>query len=245
MAKGLKNKNMSVLPKRKKGAFIVIDGIDGSGKKTQVDLLIKKIRKNGLKVKTIDFPQYENNFFGKFIGECLVGQYGDFAKLDSRIASVLYAADRFESSSKIKKWLREGNIVIADRYVSSNQIHQGGKLLKEKERQNFLRWLEKMEFEVFKIPKPDAIVYLNVPLELSLQLLKNKDNQKKKKYLQGKKDAHENNVRHLSDAMKSALSLVKERNNWLEIKCSRNGKMLDREEIAEMVWKKIKYLLLD
>ena len=85
------------------GKFIVIDGIDGSGKKTQTKLLIERLKREGLKVKTIDFPQYENNFFGKFIGECLVGEHGDFAKLDPKIASVLYGADRFESSQKIEK----------------------------------------------------------------------------------------------------------------------------------------------
>ncbi len=225
--------------KIKKGKFIVVEGIDGSGKKTQTDLLIKRLRREGFKVRTIDFPQYENNFFGKFIGECLAGKHGDFAGLDPKIASVLYAADRFESSEKIKKWLEKGFVVIADRYASANQVHQGGKIQDARKRREFLKWLQVMEFDIFKIPRPDAIVFLNVPLKLSLQLLKNGDAKKRKAYLKGKKDAHESDPQHLLNAKRSALNLVKEQNNWIDIKCARNGKLLSREKIAEMVWEEI------
>jgi len=221
------------------GKFVVMEGTDGCGKKTQVGLLKKRLKKEGYKVRTIDFPQYYDNFFGKLIGECLAGEHGDFAKLDPKIASVLYAADRYESSKKIKKWLANGCVVIADRYANSNQIHQGGKILDSRKRREFLKWLGEMEFGVFEIPKPDAIVFLNVPLKISLKLLKNKDNDKKKKYLNGKKDVHEADPQHLMNAKRSALNLVKEDNNWIDIKCARNGKMLSREEIAEMVWEEL------
>ena len=227
----------------RQGKFIVIEGIDGSGKKTQVKLLIKHLRSEGRKVRTIDFPQYDKNFFGKFIGECLAGKHGDFAKLDPKIASVLYAADRFESSEKIKKWLADGNIVIADRYTNSNQIHQGGKILNPKKRKEFLNWLDKMEFKIFKIPKPDAIIFLNVPLKLSLELLKNGDAKKRKKYLDGKKDAHESDPQHLLNAKRSALNLVKSQNNWLDIKCAQSSKLLSKEKIAEIIRQKISKMI--
>ena len=113
-------------PKNKTGKFIVIDGIDGSGKATQTKLLTNRLKNLGVKVKAIDFPRYYDNFFGKLLGEYLSGVYGDFTQVDPRVASVLYAADRFESSQQIKKWLATGYTVIADRYVSANQIHQGG-----------------------------------------------------------------------------------------------------------------------
>ncbi len=87
----------------KKGKFIVLEGVDGSGKATQTKLLIERLKKEKIKVKSIDFPQYYNNFFGEFIGECLRGDYGDFINLDPKIVSVLYAADRFESNQKIKE----------------------------------------------------------------------------------------------------------------------------------------------
>ena len=223
----------------KKGKFIVFDGVDGCGKKTQTDLLIKKIKSEGKKVKTIDFPQYENNFFGKFIGECLAGEHGDFAKLDPKIASVLYAADRFESSEQIKKWLGKGYIVIGDRYANSNQIHQGGKILDAKKRQEFLKWLDKMEFDIFEIPRPDVIIFLNVPLSISLKLLEEKNAKEKKKYLHGKKDAHESDLKHLQNAKRSALNLVKESGNWIDVKCVVRNKLLSKEKISDLVWNEV------
>ena len=121
----------------KKGKFIAIEGPDGSGKETQTKILIENLQKKGFKIKTIDFPRYYDNFFGKFVGECLRGDHGDFVNLDPKIASVLYAADRWESSKKIKEWLIDGYIVIADRYASANQIHQGGKFLMNKRERSF------------------------------------------------------------------------------------------------------------
>ncbi len=220
------------------GKFIVIDGTDGSGKATQVKLLAEHLKQKGRNVKTIDFPRYYNNFFGKFVGECLAGRHGDFLKSDPYIASVLYATDRFESAPQIFEWLGEGAIVIADRYASSNQIHQGGKVKDQNERKNFLEWLEKMEFGVFKIPKPDAIIYLDVPLETTQKLIGNraKKNQAKKRYLEGGKDAHENNPLHLSDAKASAMDLVKRYNNWIKIDCTRNGKLMSKMEIHNIIW---------
>ncbi|MEK6820941.1 MAG: thymidylate kinase, partial [archaeon] len=119
---------------RKKGKLIVLDGIDGSGKATQVKLLAEKFKRLGIPTKVIDFPRYYDNFFGKLIGEYLSGQYGDFIQTDPRVASVLYAADRFESCEQIKDWLGKGFVVIADRYASANQIHQGGKIGQPKRR---------------------------------------------------------------------------------------------------------------
>jgi len=224
---------------RKTGKFIVIDGTDGSGKATQAKELARRIRKIGRKVKTIDYQRYYNNFFGKMIGECLIGLNGDWVKLDPKIASVLYAADRFESSKKIKQWLDDGMIVIADRYTSSNQIHQGGKVLNGRKRKEFLDWLEKMEYGIFGIPRPNVIVYLDVPLEVTRKLMEKENKDKKKRYQKGKKDAHESDPRHLERAKKSAMKMIKEKNNWIKIDCTKNGELLSIKEIHEMVWQKI------
>lgn len=224
----------------KKGKFIVIDGTDGSGKATQTKLLAKNIRKQGKKVKVIDFPRYYNNFFGKMIGECLIGLNGDWAKLDPKIASVLYAADRWESSEKMKTWVEEGYIVIADRYASSNQIHQGGKISSPKKRKEFLQWLEKLEFGVFKIPKPNVIVYLDVPYKQSKRLMEGENKSLKKKYQKGKKDLHETDPVHLINAKRSALRLVKKQNNWIKIDCTKKKKLMSKEDIAEIVWSHMK-----
>ena len=121
---------------KRRGKLIVIDGTDGSGKATQADLLIRHLRKDGRKVKVVDFPEYYSNFFGKFVGHCRSEQYYNFVKTHPKIASVLYAADRFESKEKIAKWIKDGNIVIANRYASANQIHQGGKIASYQKREN-------------------------------------------------------------------------------------------------------------
>lgn len=223
----------------KKGKLIVIDGIDGSGKATQTRLLESKLKKDGYKVKVIDFPRYENNFFGKLIGQYLSGMYGDFIQMDPRVASILYAADRFESSKEIKKWLDQGYVVLSDRYVSANQIHQGGKIRSQKEREKFLAWLEKMEFSVFCIPKPDLVVYLDVPFEISQYWLKQKvAKRKKQSYLKnGRRDVAEDNLIHLKDSRNSALSLAKTNKNWIKVSCCKGMFCLLPELVHEEVYK--------
>ncbi len=230
----------------KKGKFIVIDGVDGSGKATQVKLLADKLTKEGYKIKTIDFPRYNDNFFGALIGECLTGKYGNFVEVNPRIASVLYAADRWETSETIKAWLEKGYIVIADRYVSSNQIHQGGKIRNNKDRELFLKWLDKMEFEVFKIPRPDAIIYLHLPILLSLKLIEDRKKTDKKgarKYLEGKKDLVEQDFKYLNDSRESAIKIVRGNNSWIKVECSKNDDILSREEINAKVYKVFKSLI--
>lgn len=223
----------------KKGKFIVIDGTDGSGKATQVKELVKNLKKNKIKVKTIDFPRYYNNFFGKFIGECLVGENGNFVKLNPKITSVLYAADRFESSAQIKKWLNDGFNVIADRYVSSNQIHQGGKITDNRKRKEFLSWLEKMEFGVFKLPRPNIIIYLDVPVSITQELLAKEGSQKKKKYKKGKKDVVENDLRYLEKSRQSAIKMLKDNNHWATINCVKNEELRSIQDISQEVLNKV------
>lgn len=230
--------------KIKKGKFIVIDGTDGSGKATQVALLAERLKKDGYKVKVADFPEYENNFFGKFIGHCLTEQYYNFIGTHPKIVSVLYAADRWESKEKIEKWLKEGNIVISNRYVSANQIHQGGKIANPKKRADFIKWLDEMEYNTFKIPKPDITLYLSLPIDIVLALIaKRESSQMKRKYLKKHKDVHENDVNFLINSRKSAMWLVDKIPNFYKIDCAKKKEILSREEIHNMVYKEVKKIL--
>ncbi len=220
-----------------KGRLIVIDGSDGTGKATQTKLLVDRLRKENIPVETLDFPQYESNLFGKLIGECLSGLHGDFIGLDPKIASVLYAADRFESKQKIEKWLAAGKVVVLDRYVSANQMHQGGKIRGTKERKQFLQWLDQMEHGVFGLPRPDIILYLALPVEITLKLLQEKQLAAKKKYLtKGTRDQAESNTKHLFDSQQSALKLIQASNAWKKIICSNKKGILPREDIHEKIW---------
>jgi dTMP kinase len=227
----------------KKGKFIVIDGTDGSGKATQVALLKEHLYLEGYKVKVIDFPEYYGNFFGKFIGHCLTEQYFNFLKVHPKIASVLYAADRFESKEKIEKWLKEGYIVIANRYVSANQIHQGGKIRNTKKREAFIKWLDEMEYKVFKIPKPDKVFYLRVPIDFILKLIKERSQKTFRAYASKRKDIVEGDVEYLANSGNAALWLSKFEKNWVKVECVKDGVMLSREEIHQEIYGKVKKLL--
>ncbi|OGG64961.1 hypothetical protein A3J11_01900 [Candidatus Kaiserbacteria bacterium RIFCSPLOWO2_02_FULL_55_12] len=210
----------------KKGKLIVIDGSDGVGKATQTKLLVERLKKEKIPVATLDFPQYQKNFFGAFLKECLSGAYGNFIALDPHIASVLYAADRFESKKKIEDWLAQGKIVVLDRYVSANQMHQGGKIVNAKERKKFLAWLDTMEHKIFKLPRPDGILYLHLPTELSLKLINKR----------GKKDLAEKSIRYLDQSRKNALRLIQNTARWEKINCADAEGVLPRGKIHEIVY---------
>lgn len=229
--------------KKQKGKLIVIDGTDGSGKATQVELLKNRLKKEGHTVKVVDFPEYYKNFFGGFIGHCLKEQYFNFVKVHPKIASVLYAADRFESSKEIRSWLDKGYIVLANRYVSSNQIHQGGKILEKKKRDDFLKWLDKMEHEVFGIPRPNLVLFLSVPIKVTLDLMKKRDVGHTRAYLGKKKDVHENDPKFLENSRKSAIKLVSELSNFVKIDCTNKNQMRTREDINEEIYLNIKKII--
>ncbi|MFA9262738.1 MAG: dTMP kinase [Undibacterium sp.] len=137
--------------------------------------------------------------------------------------------------------MKQGYVVVLDRYVSANQIHQGGKIHDTKKQKEFLSWLDRMEHGVFGLPRPDRIVYLDVPVEVSQKLLSLEEQKRKKVYLKkGQKDQAESNPKHLAESRENALRLVKKLNAWTKIDCAQKGEMLTREAIAEKVWQVIK-----
>ncbi|MEI8337990.1 MAG: dTMP kinase [bacterium] len=217
-----------------KGKFIVIEGTDGSGKTTQTEALIRRFKKEGIDSESIRFPQYDKNLFGGLIRECLDGKHGDFISMDPKIASVLYACDRFETISRIKKWLDDGKVVVADRYVSSNQIHQGGKIKDEAERSKFLDWLGAMEYDTLGVLKPDAVLYLDVPFEISQELISNRV---------GIKDAADSNFEYLKNSKEAGKHMLAREKFWVGIDCSPEGKLLSIGEISDLVWKKVSEVL--
>ncbi len=211
----------------KRGKLIVIDGADGSGKETQTKELFKSIKNNNKKIKTFDFPRYDNNFFGSFLKKCLHGEHGDFVNIDPHIASVLYAADRFESKIEINKWLDDGFIVILDRYVSANQIHQGGKIKNLKKREDFFKWQEKMEYHIFELPKADIVIYLDVPIDISKKLLMTSNK---------KIDDVEKDLNYQKNSRESAIYLAKKNDNWETLNCVLDGKLKTIKEIHKEIF---------
>ncbi len=225
-----------------KGKLIVIDGADGSGKATQTKLLVERLRVDGTQVETMDFPQYTQNIAGKLLRECLDGKRGDFMQTDARIASVLYATDRFESSKILQLWLDDGKIVVLDRYVSANMMHQGAKIDDPSELEQFLLWLDVLEHGVFGIPRPDVILYLDVPLEERIRMVQlavlNKEHHKGETV-----DVAESDLLHQRIAQDRAKQIVQSKNNWVQIVCADQNGMRTREAIHEDVYTTVRNTL--
>lgn len=160
-----------------KGKLIVIEGTDCSGKETQSNLLIAKLKEQGIRVEKFSFPNY-NSPTGKIVGGPYLGKDyicdGWFPEgapeVDPKVASLYYAADRKYNIYKIIWLLDQGVNVLLDRYIFSNMAHQGGKILDPEKRREMYKWLEKLEFELLELPKPDIAIFLHLPYEYSLEL---------------------------------------------------------------------------
>ncbi len=213
------------------GKLIVIDGGDGAGKQTQTDMLVHQLIQDGHQTGTLDFPRYKHNFFGGLLRECLDGKRGDFLHIDPRIASTLYAADRFESKPQIEEWLAEGRIVVLDRYVSSNMLHQGSKIADPAEMESFLEWLDQMEHKVLGLPRPDLILYFSVDPEERIKMLQHAAD-KKENVL----DVAETNLEHQKQTDRAARIVVEKLNCWQQIECMKDGQMRTRDDIHQEVY---------
>jgi len=223
----------------KKGKFIVIDGSDGSGKKTQADLLIKKLKSEKRKTVLFDFPQYDK-FFGKLVKRYLSGEFGGLNEVDAHLASVLYAADRWQAKDDIEKYLKNGFVVISNRYTESNMAHQSAKISSPQKRKKFLKWLEDLEFGNFKIPRADLVIYLDVPIEIGRKLIGSRNKSAKRGSADSGKDIHEADIEYLKKTRKQYCLLSQKNKHWQKIECTKNKAILSREEIAEKVWQVVK-----
>lgn len=212
-----------------RGKLIVIEGSDGSGKKTQTRLLIERAKKEGYKVAILSFPRYDQ-FWGKLIRHYLDGGCGSLEEVDPKDASMLYAYDRLSASKQIREWLESGVNVILDRYMESNWGHQGGKL-QGKGKEEMLRWLYDLEIKELKLPKSDFVIYLNLPVMW---------NQKAMEKEGRTKDLHEKNVPYLVNVEKTYLELANKYDNWIVIDCLKDDKRLSIQEVLDTIWEEIK-----
>jgi dTMP kinase len=218
------------------GKLIVIDGTDGSGKATQTKLLADKLRYAGFIVRIADFPQYGKKSAGP-IEEYLNGKYGRSLEVGPYRGSILYAIDRYDASFRIREWLEAGMIVISNRYVTANLGHQGGKIGDPEKRRKYYNWLHELEYEIFGIPKPDLNIILHVDARIAQQLV---DSKKDRNYLNGKKrDMHEGDLAHLRAAERTYLEIAGLFEEFKVIKCTRDKKIMSREEISYLLWQEV------
>ena len=214
-----------------KGKIIVVEGTDCSGKETQTKLLEKKLNATGKKCIRFSFPMYDTPT-GKIVGgpylgnpEISSGFFDEGAtKVDPYVACLYYAADRKYNLPKIEKYLNEGYYVILDRYTTSNLAHQGSKIKEKDERFDMYQWIDKLEYWLLKLPKPDKSIFLHVPYQYTLELLKNREFQ----------DELEKNPEHLKSAEDAYLELA-ELYNWEKIECVKDNKLRTIEDINEEI----------
>ncbi len=219
------------------GKLFVIDGTDGSGKQTQFQKLVERLKSEGVNLKVVSFPNYESES-SSLVKMYLRGEFGENAKdVSPYIASTFYAADRYATfKTGYEEFYNNGGIILADRYTTANMVHQAGKIKDEKERQKFLDWLWDFEFNLYGLPVPTKAFFLNMPTEYAIKLMENREN---KFTHEAKKDIHERDAQHLIDAYNAACSLA-QKYDWYEVKCVKDDKIRSIEDIHEEIYKEIK-----
>lgn len=212
-----------------KGKLIVIEGLDGSGKGTQTALLTKALSNMNIEVKQVSFPDY-NNPSSALVKMYLNGELGSSpSDVNAYAASSFYAVDRYASYKQFwQSDYQNGTVILADRYATSNAIYQLSKI-KDDELNEFLNWLEFYEYTQLQLPKPDAVIYLDMPIEISQQLLTQRYNGDTTK-----KDLHESNFEFLKQCRKSALYAV-EQQGWRLVECSKDNQPRSIEDIHSEV----------
>jgi dTMP kinase len=196
-----------------RGKFIVLEGIDGSGKRTQLDLLARAFAGRGIAFSQISFPNY-GGFFGKLVARFLNGEFGSLEAVDPHFSALLYAGDRLESKPAIENALAAGKTVLADRYVGSNLAHQGARVPREK-CEEFLAWLRELEYQVYALPAEDLVIYLRVPVAEAHRLVAEKG---ARGYTNQKHDLQEADLAHLEAASRVYDELARQE-NWVRIEC--------------------------
>ena len=172
--------------------FIVLEGVDGSGKSTQIAALRKMFAEQGVESEYLHFPRFDAPFFGDMIARFLRGELGSIEQVDPYVVALLYAEDRRDAAKMIRGWIAEGKVVICDRYVYSNIGYQCAKMATVEEREKLRKWILSLEYDYFDVPRPDVSIFLDVPFAFTerklTQEVRTGDD---RDYLNGQKDIHE------------------------------------------------------
>lgn len=210
------------------GKLIAVEGIDGSGKRTQVKLLAKALAAKGHSVFPTGFPQYDS-WFGKMVGQFLNGDFGALDSVDPHFTALLYAGDRFEAKPRLASALDESKVVLADRYIASNLAHQTARV-PPNARSAFIAWIEHLEYGIYDLPREALVLYLRVPPRAAQELVTRKSS---RTYTKAKQDIQEANLRHLETAS-AIYDQLSRRPNWATIQCfdEKRGAMRSPKNIS-------------
>jgi dTMP kinase len=224
--------------------FIVIEGLDGSGKTTQINLVEEYLSKQNIKSKFLHFPRPEAPFFGEMIARFLRGELGSIDKVDPYVVAMLYAGDRHDAAKMIRDWLNQGYAVIADRYLYSNIGFQCAKLGNRKEQESLATWIKGLEYKHYGIPVPDLNLFLKVPFVFTQKSLLSKRRGSDRDYLLGSEDIHENDLEFQKKVREVYLRQVEQNEDFEEIDCAgSNGSMLKPIDIFDKIRKRIDTVL--
>ena len=221
------------------GKLIVFEGTDGSGKSTQFDLLTKRLEQEGTAFHRLRFPRYDQES-SALIRMYLGGQFGsDPGAVNAYAASTFYAVDRY--ASYLQDWKQDyeaGALFLADRYTTSNAVHQGGKMTPE-DRSVYFDWLYELEYEKMGLPKPDAVILLDMPIELTRQLMRKRESD-----TNTQADIHEQDLNYLSTCRRTGKAAA-EYYGWTVIHCVKDGAMRSIEDIHEEIYRHVAACLED
>lgn len=216
--------------------FIVLEGLDGAGKSTQIAMLRDMFHERGIKSEYVHFPRFDAPVYGDLIARFLRGDLGSLEQVNPYLVALLYAGDRANFSETIRGWLNEGKVVIADRYVYSNIGYQCAKI-EDAERRGELRdWILATEYKQFGIPRPDVSLFLDVPFAFTERKLTAARSGDDRSYLQGGKDIHEASLDLQRRVREVYLETAAANGDLMVVDCSdANGAMATPEAIFERI----------
>lgn len=215
--------------------FIVIEGLDGAGKSTQVAQIKEWLEREGKEVEYLHFPRFDTPIYGELVAKFLRGDLGSIGDVNPYLVALIYAGDRAEASKMIKEWLAEGKTVLLDRYVMSNIAYQCAKVESTTQSEELKRWILELEYKHNNIAKPDVEIFLDVPFSFTKAKLKETRVGEDREYLKGKQDIHEASLSFQERVAKVYLEHTD--NNYHIIGCADDaqGAMLSIEEISQKI----------
>ena len=221
--------------------FIVLEGLDGAGKSTQIKKLRDMFAEQGIPSEYIHFPRFDAPYFGDMIARFLRGEFGSVEQVDPYIVAMLYAEDRRDAATLINGWMDEGKVVIADRYVYSNIGYQCAKVESEAEREKLKEWIFSLEYDYFKIPRPDVSLFLDVPFAFTERKLTEVREGEDRSYLNGAKDIHEQSMDLQRKVRQVYVDAARVDKDMHLVDCSTSeGNMASPEVIFERVMQRVK-----
>jgi dTMP kinase len=218
--------------------LFVVEGIDGAGKSTQIRLLREYFSKKGYSCEYLHFPRTEEPFFGELIARFLRGEFGSLNDVDPWLVAMLYAGDRKDAAGLINSWLKNGNMVLLDRYTYSNIAYQCAKLNDPKSMDDLMNWILDLEFRHFAIPRPDLNIFLDVPFSFTQKKLLSSRTGDDRNYLNGTRDIHEESLAFQKKVRDMYLRVADADERLCIVNCGDNdGNILPPEKIFELILK--------